>query len=194
MYVSRSQQVACILYRKYTYRTNGNAAMAFFHLCLFVFLRLSLSSNPSIRALERVSIRYYDDIATRACGNCRELIGLYHVKRISSVKLLHGCLVSVRVNSQRGWTIDAPERLICATRSTRFPSIFRVPGHERAILPTIKHRSFHTIVPYYDSENIALIFHSSLSVLRSTCHGFETHAPQFASTMMNEVEVLVEKS
>jgi len=42
----------------------------------------------------------YAVVQPHACSNREELIGLYHVKRFSSTKLLHGCLVSDRVNGR----------------------------------------------------------------------------------------------
>lgn len=82
----------------------------------------------------------------------RELIGLYHVKRFSSVKLLHGCLVSVCVNSRRmrereRWrTRGADAWHSCHVFPLFFPS-------------TIKHFVLSSSFACYDSENIALIFH-----------------------------------
>ena len=86
----------------------------------------------------------------RARGNCRELIGLYHVKRFSSAKLLHGCLVSVRVNSRRGWisgaTIDhreSDQRLADAfvQNASNFSTIFRVSGRETPGTPCPDHKT-----------------------------------------------------
>lgn len=90
----------------------------------------------SIPAPRRISIRRYDDIALwpRARGNCRELIGLYHVKRFSSTKLLHGCLVSDRVNSggpERARGSHYRCRCIRATANTfflYFPATAREPA------------------------------------------------------------------
>lgn len=72
----------------------------------------------------------------RARGNCQELIGLYHVKRFSSTKLLHGCLVSDRVNSGGAeWAapLSVPMHS-CHTASTVFP-LFSRSAREPACTP-----------------------------------------------------------
>lgn len=135
------------------------------------------SSNPRNRyAPAGSSIQRYDDIAAwpRARGNCRELIGLYHVKRFSSAKLLHGCLVSVRVNSPGG--LNDRHRIIDVNanafvpRRTRFSSVLRSVRQQEGHHDQPQATSGFSSSPFrrYDIGNIALIF-PSVCLPCSTC-------------------------
>lgn len=84
----------------------------------------------------------------------QELIGPYHVKRFGSTKLLHGCLVSDRVNAEgveRAAPLSAPIPMVLCTciRASaesvfpRFSASRRTPPPRRATL--------------YDRGNIVLI-------------------------------------